>query len=176
MKPANYLSVGAVGNRMAPPRSALSAPAITYDSVGAPKAIRFEIWPPASKKNHARAKRDWDTGKAYVGSDRMVRHERRAIRIIVEQALAAIRWRMAEPLFGEDDDVEMELEHLVERDVMQVTVRRIGPPQKVDGRTGRRRDVVNLFDSISDALQGLVYGDDRQISRCSGRRAFGGAS
>ena len=76
----------------------------------------------------------------------------------------------AGPLFGAHDDCRVDLVHRVSDDAVVVTVSRLGAPQRVAGKTGRRRDVHNLIDTLCDALQGVLYHDDRQLAHVSAAR------
>lgn len=129
-------------------------------------AIAMVIPVPRSKKNNKALLR---RGRAVrIGWSKQIKRQERAIAIIAASVLGG-----CEPLFGADD-VELLAEHDVQSDTVQVRVRRVGPPRRVGGRaagrTGRRRDVPNLLESICDALNGVVYGDDRQIVRCTAAR------
>lgn len=73
----------------------------------------------------------------------------------------------SKPLFP-DDDVAVQMEHEVLQDVVHVTVSCLGPRPK--GRTGRKRDVVNVPELVLDALQGLAYANDNQVADLSVRR------
>lgn len=132
--------------------------------------IRLEIPIPASKKNN-KVVRQTKKGIQVGWSSKVTRQER----LIAELAAAGVPMRAAGPLLGDVDDVRMLLRHDVAREVVQVEVYRIGPPKEIAGRTGRRRDVPNLFELTCDALEGVVYGNDRQIAECTGVRHIGGA-
>lgn len=123
-------------------------------------AVRFvfPVWP--CKKNNAAFAR----GRR-IGSSRVAKHEA-AIRAHVERALPP----GAAPLFGGVDDCRVELVHRVSDDAVVVTVSRVGAPRRVGRKTGRRRDVHNLIDTLCDALQGVLYGDDRQLVHVSAER------
>lgn len=169
MRPSNMVKPGGLAAELG-----LSPPRFDIDDRGDVCLITFEIPPPCSKKNNTEMRRRGRYGKRWITPNDQVRSEARRMRQAVSEGMA--RLGLQEPLFGEDDDVELELRHLIDRDVVQVTFRRIGPPLEVKGRTGRKRDVINLFDAVGDAMNGLVYGDDKQIALCSGRRCLGGAT
>lgn len=118
----------------------------------------FPVWP--CKKNNAA----YAHGRR-IGSSRVAKHEA-AIRAHVARALPP----GAEPLFGSIDDCRVDLVHRVRDDAVVVTVSRVGKPHRVGRKTGRRRDVHNLIDTLCDALQGVLYADDRQLVHVSAER------
>jgi hypothetical protein len=151
----------------------LMPPQLHYGPLQEVIGIVFEVPPPHSKKNNTQPMRRGKHGPIRIGPRAVVRREARAMRQLVFEAIAQLG--VVGPLFGCEDDIDMQVEHVLGRDVVRVTVTRLGPPLAVHGRTGRRRDLVNLFDSIADAMNGVLYGDDRQVARCGGRRCLGGA-
>lgn len=77
------------------------------------------------------------------------------------------------------DSVEMCIVHDVDADELLVTVTWSGadpvPPRRGEGykKTGRQRDLQNLQEAVCDALQGILYDDDRQIDSLHMRRHRG---
>ena len=77
------------------------------------------------------------------------------------------------------DSVEMHIVHDVDADELLVTVTWSGsdpvPPRRGEGyrKTGRARDLQNLQEAVCDALQGILYDDDRQIDALHMRRHRG---
>ena len=77
------------------------------------------------------------------------------------------------------DSVDMCIVHDVEADELLVTVSWAGadpiPPRRGAGyaKTGRRCDLQNLQEAVCDALQGILYADDRQIDSLHMRRHRG---
>lgn len=111
----------------------------------------FPVWP--CKKNNAAYAR----GRR-IGSSRVAKHE-----AAIAAHVARVLPPGAAPLFGALDDCRVDLVHRVRDDAVVVTVSRVGEPQQVGRKTGRRRDVHNLIDTLCDALQGVLYADDRQL-------------
>jgi len=72
----------------------------------------------------------------------------------------------------ENDDVAVTIRHLVRTEEVEVIVEPAGKPGKVDGKTGRKRDLANLADTILDALQGAAYSNDRQVARLTMERVL----
>ena len=60
-----------------------------------------------------------------------------------------------------DDEVCVRMVHDVASDVLHVRVYNMGPRSR--GRTGRKRDVVNMPELVLDALQGIAFTNDRQV-------------
>ena len=50
----------------------------------------------------------------------------------------------------------------------------LAPPLHLDVTFGdrRRRDIQNLFGSVCDSLNGVVYDDDHQITKVSGSKVY----
>jgi Holliday junction resolvase RusA-like endonuclease len=69
-----------------------------------------------------------------------------------------------------DDEIAMEVEWDVQAGVVTVRVHSLGPRPSGRRKTGRARDVINLPAILADALQGVVYDDDRQIKELTVRR------
>ncbi len=76
-----------------------------------------------------------------------------------------------ESLFGDDDDIAVSIEHNVQDNMVTVEVWVDGP--KPEGKTGRGRDIDNLPSAILDAIQGVAFGNDRQVSWLQVKRTHG---
>lgn len=73
------------------------------------------------------------------------------------------------PPFG-NDDLDVHIVWNVKYDKTTITVGSLGPPPK--GKTGRRRDVQNIPAVVLDALQGIVYDDDKQVRRLTVEKVY----
>ena len=67
-------------------------------------------------------------------------------------------------VFHDDDALHLDYEHDIDTDAVVVTVTKIGeiPPK---GKRGTKRDVHGMAETIADALQGVIYNDDRCIDQ-----------
>jgi len=101
----------------------------------------------------------------------------RAMRSIQDLAIQELHRRALRPpsiimsggtLFS-DDDVAIDITHNVEADTVTVSVWSAGPRGK--GKTGRKRDLQNLQEGILDALQGILFENDNQVTELRMRRA-----
>ena len=64
--------------------------------------------------------------------------------------------------FDEDDTLQIDLIHDVATDRVTVRVTKIGRlPAK--GKKGTKRDVHGMIETVADALQGVLYPDDRAV-------------
>lgn len=132
---------------------------IERDELGNPSSLtfRFPVW--QSKKNDTRP------GRGTIRSGIRSRRHAEAIRLF----LAGVTVGREGPLFG-SDDVSITMRHAFVDDTVEVVVRRLGAAAVVDGKTGRRRDLLNLWDTLCDALQGIAYNNDNQIASGDARR------
>lgn len=123
--------------------------------------LRFRAPVPVCKKNNMRS------GFGRTRKDTKVRHSEQDI----QHAAILARGRIGKPMV-EDNDVRVTIEHDVATDEIDVTIEDIGPPPCVPGssKTGRKRDVPNLSDTLCDALEGIAYTNDRQIAEITIRR------
>jgi len=72
--------------------------------------------------------------------------------------------------FHPDDALALDYTHDVKTDMVRVTVWKIGEiPTK--GKRGTKRDVHGMCETIADALQGVLYDDDRAFDEVTIRRA-----
>lgn len=130
--------------------------------------FRFTIPVPVSSKNRQRVMRRGRRAWIAKGAQAEAQHT-----TIKRAALAALAEWGPRPdltsLFG-DDNLEMQIEHDVELDLLHVTVRSLGPRPGSKVKTGRKRDLQNLQDAVCDALQGVVYDNDNQIDLLTMKR------
>lgn len=123
--------------------------------------------PPASKKNGKRwLKRGRKT--FLVPSAKAVASERdlaSAARLAISRSGAA-----AMP-FDQEDTIRLDVIHDIDTDMVHVRVSKIGllPERTPSGRPkngkklGTKRDTHGMIETIADALQGVVYPNDRQV-------------
>lgn len=117
--------------------------------------------PVASSKN---SRRIWGRGKRKksLPSEKAVLSEKRLRRAARE----AIDY--GEMPFDDDDYLELDYYHDVDEDHTYVSVTKCGEVRK--GKTGMRRDVLGMQETIADALQGVLYPNDSRIDCGSYRR------
>ena len=72
--------------------------------------------------------------------------------------------------FHDDDALAMDYVHDVQRDTVRVTVWKIGE-LPVRGKRHTKRDVHGMCETIADALQGVLYDDDRNFDEVTIKRA-----
>lgn len=123
------------------------------------RQVRFELpRPVASSKNR----------RVPIGRGRTIPSDQARADVAMIRAAAAEAAGRLLP-FGPDDALELLLEHDIAADRLTVTVRRIGTlPRR--GRRGTRRDAHGMLETLADALQGVLFPDDRQIDCGSWRR------
>jgi Holliday junction resolvase RusA-like endonuclease len=133
--------------------------------------LAFSIPVPPSAKNQKRAGVS-RTGRAFQYRPSSVKNATHSIR--AHAMVAARNWHGQEALLP-DDDVEVRIEHVLGAeeadDIVQVRVYALGPRPK--GRTGRRRDVTNIPELVLDALQGIAYANDNQVTKLTVERVLG---
>jgi Holliday junction resolvase RusA-like endonuclease len=144
-------------------RELFSEPLSPYAPTATPMpSLHFVIPTPPSSKN--------SKGMAVIaGRARMFRKREvvQATKQIQEIACEALRqqaptcYRSRVPLL-QDEDAQVEMVHNVANESVDVTVRGMGPRPK--GRTGRRRDVVNLPELVLDAIQRIAFANDNQVA------------
>jgi Holliday junction resolvase RusA-like endonuclease len=117
----------------------------------------FRIPLPSSSKN-ARKARSLPNGRVIQFRPRHIVEQEQAIQVAALQSMQLLQTSCAE-----DDEIELVLTYLVAESLVHVEVFSLGP--RPDGRTGRKRDVVNMPELVCDALQEVAYKNDRQISR-----------
>jgi hypothetical protein len=67
-------------------------------------------------------------------------------------------------VFHDDDTLHLDYGHNIDTDEVLVTVTKIGEmPAK--GKRGTKRDVHGMAETIADALQGVLFNDDRCIDQ-----------
>lgn len=118
---------------------------------------------PRSSKNRRRIVRAGGRVRSLLSREAAADAVEIALR--AQQALAAAG---REP-WGPDAALSLEVEHDVATDRVRVTVRQVGTlPAR--GRRGTRQDSFAAIETIADALQGVLFVDDRQVDRGSWRR------
>lgn len=71
--------------------------------------------------------------------------------------------------FDKHDAVRIDYQHDTSTDMVHVRVSKIGElPKK--GKRGTKRDSHGMVETIADAMQGVVYPDDRQVDAGSWER------
>lgn len=129
-------------------------------------SITFSVTtPPASKKN---GKRWLKRGRkmTLVPSVKAVRSERD---LAIAARLAIARIGDAVMPFDHEDAIRLDVIHDIGTDMVHVRVSKIGElPAK--GKRGTKRDSHGMIETIADALQGVVYPDDRQVDSGSWER------
>lgn len=139
--------------------------------------LKFEIAVPPSSKNVKRMRRSGrvcpacrqPSGPVIMYRPNKVLAATTQIRAAARAAMVLAGYAAEEPLLA-DDDVAVQMVHDVAREVVEVTVSRIGPRPK--GKTGRKRDVVNIPELVLDALQGLAYANDNQVAHLTVGRSL----
>lgn len=123
--------------------------------------VRFRIPTPATGKNRRKL-------VTIGGKPRLIKsaEARKSAAEAWDAAMRAVAGREL-PVFG-DDDIEVDIVHLVDVEEIEVRVRSAGPRPK--GRTGRKRDLQNLADVVLDAMQGVVYANDNAVVGLNMRR------
>lgn len=117
--------------------------------------------PPVNKKNrhmiHRRGSRRW------IGPTPEARESENSVHFQADYARRAHGFPTLE-----DEDVRVEVLHHVQSDTLTVRVEPIGPRPK--GKTGRKRDLIGMAETILDALEGAVYRNDNQVAELVLRR------
>lgn len=124
----------------------------------------FTIPVPPSSKNARRA-RMLPTGRLIQFRPKHVVDATATIKVAAQQAMAKARTQLSQ-----DSDLCVMLDHHVGRDEVEVRVWEVRP--RPDGKTGRKRDVINLPELVCDAMQDVVYANDRQVSDLIVRRIY----
>lgn len=88
--------------------------------------------------------------------------EQAVLDIKLVQQLAREAMAGMEDGFPEDALLSLDLFHFVEDDTLTVRVTQVGR-RPAKGKSGTRRDCHGMIETIADALQGVVYVDDRNI-------------
>lgn len=132
------------------------------------QTLTFTIPVPPSTKNSRRILKHGR--RRIVAKSKAAMSAMRSIQDLAIQELhrRALRPPPFNPLFG-DDDVAVDITHNVEADTVTISVWSAGPRGK--GKTGRKRDLQNLQEGILDALQGILFENDNQVTELRMRRA-----
>lgn len=101
----------------------------------------------------------------------------RAIASAAQLAVSRDNGRVTMP-FDEQDTIRIDYQHDIGTDMVHVRVMKIGtlpertPSGRVKGgkKLGTKRDCHGMLDTIADALQGVIYPDDRQVDAGSWER------
>lgn len=118
----------------------------------------------ASAKNRTQIRRPKGGGKPWIAkSDKAEKHQD-AMRLLAQSQLRRAL-RVGRTLFGRNY-FAAEITVDGERGRMRVRLHDLGP-QPARGRCLTRRDVHGVVESVMDALQGVVFDDDRQARRVS---------
>lgn len=106
---------------------------------------------------------------------------RRTVSLLSEQAtadVALVRHLAAQATggvmpFDKDDALRLEYDHKLGTDDLVVRVVKVGTLPPPGRKRGTRRDLHGMMDTLADALQGVLYPDDRQIDEAACRRRRG---
>ena len=133
---------------------------------GTMKKLKFTVPVPSSSKNNRQLCRTQKGGITSLPS-RSARRSKAEIQSAAREAVATLLYNHGtdgyeSTAFGPNDDIAVDITHDVKADTVTVEVWSTGPKPK--GKTGRGRDIDNFASTILDALNGLAYGDDRQVS------------
>jgi hypothetical protein len=122
---------------------------------------------PASLKNGQEISWSFRRGRKIVRASDMALLDKQALYLHVASQVP-MRLR---PLFG-GDSVSLHVTEDTDDGSIEIRVRRLAPRPK--GRSGRRRDLHNVFDVVADAAQSLLYANDNQIAHVEGIRLVNG--
>ena len=133
--------------------------------------IEFTIPVPPSLKNGKVLGRQFGSTKVTMRVSSAVRESMRLVQHEAREAMLFSgvdecgEWK--EPLFG-DDDIGVDMVYHARRGELTVRVWSEGsrPPKF----SGRKRDLQNLQDGVLDALQGLLYANDNQVTKLTMQR------
>ena len=141
--------------------------------------IEFEIPVPASTKNSRILTRD-ACGRPRSFPSRAARRSMEQIRQAAREAIEKVKRTKGfegaedDALFG-DDEVAVEVVHVVPTDTVTVRVWSLGP--RIAGKSGRRRDLQNLSEGVcdgiasGDSLKHGIYRNDNQVGILLMRRS-----
>lgn len=134
-----------------------------FQSLPIGTAIEFEIERPvASLKNRRRIFRG-KGGRGLVSLPSKQAEVDTAMIVRAAQVAAGGR------AFGPDDALRLDFSHHLASGVVRVRVEKIGE-LAARGARGTGRDCHGMVETIADALQDVLYPDDRQVDAFSGRR------
>lgn len=125
------------------------------------RVLHFEIPIPPSLKNNI------VIGRGRMWKSSAVKAAMRTIRDTIRRELDRIHasYPCEGPVFG-SNRIKLQVAHNVPLDKLLVWVEDLGP-FPTSGRTGRKRDLQNLQDTLCDAMEGVVYKNDNQIDKLS---------
>ena len=127
------------------------------------KILKFTVPAPSSSKN---SRQLFVNAKGKPGSlpSKRAKASKRQIQAAALTAIDQLEGELSRSsLFGADDDIRVDMEFNAETQEFEVSVMRYGPKPK-RGNTGRGRDLDNMTSTVLDALQGVVYADDKQVA------------
>ena len=139
-------------------------------------ALQMQLdWIPCSKKNNVEIRQNHVSKQRWVGPNKRVKQEERRIRTSAKAAIANgckmlkdYDLAVTKAVIQETHDIGMAVTLTIGKsadgDRCSITVSDLGIPPKRK-RTGRIRDAINVPAIIADALQGVCYEDDKQITR-----------
>ena len=122
---------------------------------------------PASLKNGQEISWSHRRGRKIVRASDQALLDKQALYLHIASQIPFSR----RPLFG-GDCVALHVTEDTDDGSIEIRVRRLGPRPK--GRSGRRRDIHNVFDVVADAGQQLLYANDNQIAVVEGIRLVNG--
>lgn len=123
--------------------------------------VEFELpRPVASSKNRRRI---FTRGRRVISlPSAQATHD---VEMIRQAALAAA----SGVSFGPDDALRIDYQHVLASDTVRVRVTKVGVlPAR--GPRGTKRDVHGMFETIADALQGVLYPNDSAVDEFGGGR------
>ena len=136
--------------------------------------LRFTVPGPTASKN-SRDLVVLPGGRPRSFPNKRAKQAVRTIRAAAVQEINALRRLVPElehmdTLLGPDDEVSVTIWHDVRAKTITVEVEAIGPKPKKPNPNGRGRDIDNYASTVMDALNGIAYGDDRQVGLLEVRR------
>lgn len=125
------------------------------------RVLHFEIPLPPSLKNSV------VIGRGRMWKSSAVKVAMRTIRDTIRREIDKIHasYPSEGPIFG-GNRIKLQIAHNVPLDKLLVWVEDLGQ-FPTSGRTGRKRDLQNLQDTLCDAMEGVVYKNDNQIDKLS---------
>lgn len=126
--------------------------------------VEFELpHPPGSKKNGRVWRKRY--GKLLLCPSDRAHNDAAMIAAAAKEAAHGLS-------FGPNDQLRIDYWHVLDSDTVGVRVTKIGEmPAK--GKRGTKRDLHGMLETLADAMQGVLYEDDRNVDEvsCARRRA-----
>ena len=135
------------------------------------KILRFTVPAPSSSKN---SRQLFVNAKGKPGSlpSKRAKASKRQIQAAALTAINELEGELARgSLFGAEDDIQVDMLFDAETQEAHIVVSRSGP-KPTKGNTGRGRDLDNMLSTVLDALQGIAYADDKQVSDLTVERVY----